>query len=115
MELKDILWLQKAVILCNGNRCKFNMGVGTKEVVLQKTGCEPTVKMLTALRREDDLRVNFSEIKIQTKTRIMRQKQRRQRNQKLKTNQQHVYLDALGYLQNQNSYQKTQIKYGMFS
>ena len=53
---------------------KFNCGVGTKAVVLRNIGCEPSRKMLTTLRREDHIRINHSERKIHSETRINRQK-----------------------------------------
>ena len=49
--------------------------------------------MLTALPREDDLRINFSERKVHNKTRIMRQKQRRERKTKSK-NKPNSYLSG---------------------
>ena len=67
---------------------KFNCGVGTKAVVLRNIGCEPTRKMLTALRadlREDHIRNDHSERKIHSETRINRQKWRSERKLKTKS------------------------------
>ena len=53
-------------------------------VVLCNTGCEPTTKLFTALRREDEQRNAHSKRKIQNETRNRRQRLRRDRKTKRK-------------------------------